>query len=177
MSSVYTVQSGDTLYAIAQNQYGNGNLYPQIVSANPEITDPNQIFVGEQITLPDLNTSGSIPAAPPITQTALAVSPTTSITMPTLNVPDSTIPAPSTSGTVITLSLMAAAAAAIWYYMTHVLNQEPEEPEEPKKSNPRRKVYADDAGVVDFDRDPDDEDEDEDEDDGFDDLEFDVEKD
>lgn len=124
--STYTVQPGDTLYAIAQAQFGNGNLYPQIVAANPAITDPNQIFVGEQIEIPDVATGGSVPAAPPITQTALTVVPTTvtgAINTAIYGADGAPAAAPAStdnSSTIITLALLAAGAAGIWYYMNHM---------------------------------------------------------
>ncbi|MGI9356397.1 MAG: LysM peptidoglycan-binding domain-containing protein [Rhizobiaceae bacterium] len=48
----YTVQPGDTLTKIAQEQYGNSNFAP-IVAANQQIiTDPNLIFVGQFLRIP-----------------------------------------------------------------------------------------------------------------------------
>lgn len=48
----YTVTAGDTLWGIAKKFYGNGAEYPKIVSANPSITDPNLIFVGQKFIIP-----------------------------------------------------------------------------------------------------------------------------
>ena len=45
----YTVQKGDTLGAIAQ-RFGVG--LPSLLQANPEITNPNVIYIGQRITLP-----------------------------------------------------------------------------------------------------------------------------
>lgn len=48
----YVVQSGDTLTAIAQSEYGNGNFQP-IVDANQHVvTDPNLIFPGQVLRIP-----------------------------------------------------------------------------------------------------------------------------
>ena len=48
----YTVQSGDTLTKIAQDQYGNGDFAP-IVAANQHIiSDPNLIFAGQLLRIP-----------------------------------------------------------------------------------------------------------------------------
>lgn len=48
----YTIQPGDTLTQIAQNEYGNSNFQP-IVSANQHvISDPNLIFAGQVIRIP-----------------------------------------------------------------------------------------------------------------------------
>jgi len=54
MSSQYTVQSGDTLSGIALKEYGDASYYPRIQAANPSITDPDSIIVGQVINLPDL---------------------------------------------------------------------------------------------------------------------------
>ena len=42
----YTVQKGDTLWAIAKKYYGNGSLYPKIVKNN-NIKNPNLIYPGQ----------------------------------------------------------------------------------------------------------------------------------
>ena len=45
----YTVQSGDTLWAIAERYYGDGNQYMKIASANsianPDLINPGQVLV------------------------------------------------------------------------------------------------------------------------------------
>jgi murein DD-endopeptidase MepM/ murein hydrolase activator NlpD len=70
----YTVKPGDTLAKIAKN---NGISVSQLLQANPQISDPNRIKVGDVITLPngalDLSTDTTKPL-PPITPTT----PTTS---------------------------------------------------------------------------------------------------
>jgi hypothetical protein len=49
----HTVRSGDTLFAIAQANYGNGNEFSRIVRANPnQISDPNLIFPGQVLKIP-----------------------------------------------------------------------------------------------------------------------------
>jgi nucleoid-associated protein YgaU len=49
----YTVQSGDTLFAIAQQFYGNGSLFPRIFDANThQLSDPNLIFPGQVLRIP-----------------------------------------------------------------------------------------------------------------------------
>lgn len=51
----YEIKSGDTLWAIAKEYYGDGNKYPQIFEANKEvIKDPDKIFVGQKIRIPKL---------------------------------------------------------------------------------------------------------------------------
>jgi murein DD-endopeptidase MepM/ murein hydrolase activator NlpD len=65
----YTVKPGDTLSKIARN---NGISIAQLLQANPQISDPNKIRVGDVITLPngalDLTTDTTKPL-PPITPT------------------------------------------------------------------------------------------------------------
>jgi nucleoid-associated protein YgaU len=49
----HVVQSGDTLWAIAEANYGSGNQFPLIVRANPtQITDPDLIVVGQVLKIP-----------------------------------------------------------------------------------------------------------------------------
>jgi hypothetical protein len=49
----HTVRSGDTLWSLAANHYGDGSLYPRIVRANPAvITDPDVIVVGQVLRIP-----------------------------------------------------------------------------------------------------------------------------
>jgi len=49
---IYTVVSGDTLWAIAERFYGDGSKYPKIASANG-IANPDLIMVGQQLTIPE----------------------------------------------------------------------------------------------------------------------------
>lgn len=48
----HEVESGETLWGIAQQHYGNGNLYHRLLAANPDITNPNLIHVGDIIRVP-----------------------------------------------------------------------------------------------------------------------------
>lgn len=48
----HVVKSGDTLWRIAQQHYGNGNLYHRLMAANPLITTPNLIQIGDIIRVP-----------------------------------------------------------------------------------------------------------------------------
>lgn len=49
----YTIQSGDTLSAIAQKHYGDANAYNKIFEANREVIgDPDKIYPGQQIRIP-----------------------------------------------------------------------------------------------------------------------------
>ena len=49
----HIVRSGETLWKIATQHYGNGSLYHRLVAANPlVITDPDIIHVGEVLRVP-----------------------------------------------------------------------------------------------------------------------------
>ena len=51
----YVIQSGDTLYKIASDFYGNGMKYPALFEANREvIQDPDKIYPGQKIRIPPL---------------------------------------------------------------------------------------------------------------------------
>ena len=49
----YTVQSGDTLFKIAEEAYGDGNDYPKIFEANRDLLDsPDHILPGQKLRIP-----------------------------------------------------------------------------------------------------------------------------
>ena len=49
----HVVQPGDTLWAIANQYYGSGNLYYRLVAANPHtIPNPNLIHPGDIVRVP-----------------------------------------------------------------------------------------------------------------------------
>ncbi|MCK5841500.1 MAG: peptidoglycan-binding protein LysM [Candidatus Sabulitectum sp.] len=51
----YEIKSGDTLWAVAKNFYGDGNKYLKIVEANKEvIKDADKIFPGQKIRIPKI---------------------------------------------------------------------------------------------------------------------------
>jgi nucleoid-associated protein YgaU len=51
----YTVKSGDTLWKIAQEMYGNGSRYMKIFEANTDkLENPDRIFPGQELVIPDL---------------------------------------------------------------------------------------------------------------------------
>lgn len=51
----YTVQSGDTLWKIAEEAYGNGSKYMAIFEANKDILEnPDRIFPGQELKIPDI---------------------------------------------------------------------------------------------------------------------------
>ena len=47
----YTVQKGDSLWAIAQKNYGSGAKYKEIAEKNG-ISNPNLIYPGQVLTIP-----------------------------------------------------------------------------------------------------------------------------
>ena len=54
-SEFYTIQDGDTLWAIAQKAYGDGNKYQHIVDENLEvIKDADKIYAGQAIRIPSI---------------------------------------------------------------------------------------------------------------------------
>lgn len=66
----YTVKPGDTLSKIAQR---NGCSLDQLMSCNPQISDPNKIKVGDVVTLPngaETITTDNTKPLPPITPPA-----------------------------------------------------------------------------------------------------------
>jgi nucleoid-associated protein YgaU len=51
----YTVQSGDTLWKIADEMYGDGSKYTKIFDANTSLLEhPDRIFPGQELHIPDL---------------------------------------------------------------------------------------------------------------------------
>ena len=49
----HTVESGDTLWAIAAKHLGNGAKYPEIFEANrPMLSDPDKIYPGQVLRIP-----------------------------------------------------------------------------------------------------------------------------
>ena len=52
-AKTYTVQKGDSLWAIAAKYYGKGSEYTKIYNANTDkISNPNLIYPGQVLTLP-----------------------------------------------------------------------------------------------------------------------------
>jgi nucleoid-associated protein YgaU len=49
-----TVQTGDTLWAISRERYGDGVLFVRVFEANRDsIRDPNLIYPGQVFSLPE----------------------------------------------------------------------------------------------------------------------------
>ena len=58
----YLVVAGDTLFGIAESQLGDGNRWPQVFALNrDEIADPDVIFPGQVLELPDPASTDSVP--------------------------------------------------------------------------------------------------------------------
>jgi nucleoid-associated protein YgaU len=52
-AATYTVQSGDTLWKIAKQHYGEGSKYMQIFEANKDLLkDPDHIYPGQELVIP-----------------------------------------------------------------------------------------------------------------------------
>lgn len=50
--TTYTVQAGDSLSSIAEAAYGSDARWPEILQANPSLTDPNILLVGVVLSIP-----------------------------------------------------------------------------------------------------------------------------
>jgi len=51
----YTVKSGDTLWKISQEMYGEGSKYMKIFEANTDLLEnPDRIFPGQELVIPEL---------------------------------------------------------------------------------------------------------------------------
>lgn len=49
----HEVRKGETLWKIAEQYYGDGNLYQKIFEANRDILrDPNRIDIGQKLRIP-----------------------------------------------------------------------------------------------------------------------------
>lgn len=52
----HTVAKGDTLWAVATKEYGNGSKYPVIFEANkPMLSDPDKIYPGQVLRIPEID--------------------------------------------------------------------------------------------------------------------------
>ncbi|MBN2808868.1 MAG: LysM peptidoglycan-binding domain-containing protein [Deltaproteobacteria bacterium] len=64
---IIIVKRGDTLAKICRQEYGkySNELLKMIMENNPEVTDPNLIFVGEQIVIPNITPGPQAPQTLP----------------------------------------------------------------------------------------------------------------
>lgn len=58
------MRAGDTLSAIARRVYGDASLYTRLAAAN-SISNPNLIYAGQVLTLPDVSALPAAAAAAP----------------------------------------------------------------------------------------------------------------
>ncbi|MCL2423433.1 MAG: LysM peptidoglycan-binding domain-containing protein [Micrococcales bacterium] len=54
----HTVEPGDSLWKIAQDHLGDGSRWPEIHALNPWIDDPNLIYPGQELVMPDTHDHG-----------------------------------------------------------------------------------------------------------------------
>ena len=90
--TTYTVQRGDTLARIANQVYGDPHQYPVIQRAN-KLNNPGQIWVGQILVIPAIDSGGSTPSEPVIVPTPVP-SPEP-IPSPPTPIPTPTAPPPS----------------------------------------------------------------------------------
>lgn len=100
----YTVQSGDTLSALATALLGDGYTYQDLMQYNPQISDPNMISVGDVINYPD------DPTVPPVSTTDPAALDTSTVTVPV-----ATAPAAATNTKLIYGVALALLAGAFFF--------------------------------------------------------------
>ena len=50
---IIVVQEGDTLGKIAKRAYGNSSHFNKIYQANPEVTRPDRIYIGQKLRIPN----------------------------------------------------------------------------------------------------------------------------
>lgn len=68
VKTTYVVAKGDTMSLIAKSYTGNAARWPELAKANPQVKDPNLIYVGQVLTLPDgWGPKPATPTAPPVT--------------------------------------------------------------------------------------------------------------
>ena len=55
-----SVKSGDSLWKLAEENLGHGKRWPELLAANPNIVNPNQIGAGAQLNLPSAVAASTI---------------------------------------------------------------------------------------------------------------------
>ncbi|GAB5495714.1 MAG: hypothetical protein Phyf2KO_07940 [Phycisphaerales bacterium] len=79
----HTVDEGESLYAIAQRYYGNGNLWPELAKANKDrVNDEGHVLVGAELLIPAREGS---PLSIPRSQTQQTRTAQAPATQPTTN--------------------------------------------------------------------------------------------
>ncbi|RYD06330.1 hypothetical protein N752_05400 [Desulforamulus aquiferis] len=78
----YTIRTGDTLFLVAERF---NTTVEEILRLNPNVTNPNIIFVGQVITVPDR--PGTTPSPPATTPTPTTRPPVTPAPNPSPNQP------------------------------------------------------------------------------------------
>ncbi|WP_331759919.1 LysM peptidoglycan-binding domain-containing protein [Streptomyces anulatus] len=94
----YTVEAGDNLSAIAQEQLGDGDRWTDLYEENRggeqpngrTFTDPDLIYPGQELTLPHTGSAGTAPDAAPETSTPPRDRPTTPAPEADNEVPEAT---------------------------------------------------------------------------------------
>ena len=105
----YTVQSGDSLWIIAQKVYGNGSKYPLIANAN-DITTTTRLRTGTILKIP------SAPGLVTATPTSAPPMPTPAASLVPIATPPAASPTPTpspTSASLIPASIVGSASTAI----------------------------------------------------------------
>ena len=75
-AQVYVVQAGDSLWSIAQRFYGNPLMWSHIYYANQsQIHDPNEIYPGQELTIPHTGTTSVTTNANSVTTNAASAAP------------------------------------------------------------------------------------------------------
>lgn len=107
----YLVESGDSMSKISTKLTGTASRVGELIKANPQVKDPNKIFVGQRLNLPASWQTKPAVATGPVAMTTLPSPTSASTNMPTLPAPiASTAPILATS--MPTLSVKAKSSGA-----------------------------------------------------------------
>lgn len=93
--ATYTVVAGDTLYSIARRC---GTTVDAVMAANPTLTDPSVIAIGQQITIPGGSDPAPVTPQPP---TAVPVTPELPTTVPVVQPSVAIAPDSGPPGTIV----------------------------------------------------------------------------
>jgi LysM repeat protein len=106
----YTIKAGDTLSKIASR---NGLTLAQLLQANPQVSDPNKIKVGDALNLPNPNFNDTTQPLPPNPLGTASTSGATTPVEPFAVSTDNTRPLPSNPVLAISGALGTALAEAL----------------------------------------------------------------